>query len=243
MSLSLSAFLIVRRVSPKRLGKRGMLASLFLCLSTSCFVFSLQFTDAANTLVIFATSPLLAAVASRYFLQEKLPLVTWMATVVALCGVGLSLLDGASRGILRGEVIALCGALCLASHFTALRWWRSADGPLSIWAAGWLVGVVALTQAKPFSPHSSDWLWIILLGSIVLPMAFASMSIGPRYLPAPEVGLLLLGETVLGPVWVWYFLGEEPGSATLFGGGIVIVTLFIHSLVIRQIRSRNQNRR
>jgi len=53
--------------------------------------------------------------------------------------------------------------------------------------------------------------------------------LGPRYLPAPEVGLILLLETVLGPYWVWLALGEDPGARALAGGAIVIGVLVLHS--------------
>ena len=78
--------------------------------------------------------------------------------------------------------------------------------------------------------------WTALLGLVVLPTAFGLMAVGPRYLPAPEVGLLLLGETVLGPIWVWLVLGETPGSSTLTGGALVILTLALHG-AYRKLRS------
>ncbi|MFT5400060.1 MAG: drug/metabolite transporter (DMT)-like permease [Gammaproteobacteria bacterium] len=63
------------------------------------------------------------------------------------------------------------------------------------------------------------------------------MFIGPRYIPAAEVGLLLLLESILGPVWVWLVLHEEPGPRTLFGGGIVLMTLAINTIwVLRQTK-------
>ena len=59
----------------------------------------------------------------------------------------------------------------------------------------------------------------------MVPIGSALMFLGPRYIPAPEVGLLMLLESVLGPVWVWLALGEAPGDYTLLGGAIVLLTL------------------
>ena len=234
MSLGFSLFVIWKKLPLKELQGKGWLAACFLALSTTCFVFSLESTQAANTLVIIATSPLLAAVGSWIFLREKVPLATWLAILVATGGVVASLADGFGRGSLEGELFALGSAICMASHFTTLRWWKSAHGPLSIWGAGWLVALLALPSARPFSPEPSDWGWILLLGGLILPAAFGMMAVGPRYLPAPEVGLLLLGETVLGPLWVWLALAERPGAATLVGGTVVIFTLIAHSLYRRE---------
>jgi drug/metabolite transporter (DMT)-like permease len=68
------------------------------------------------------------------------------------------------------------------------------------------------------------------MGLYMLPVGTALMFLGPRYIPAPEVGLLLLLESILGPVWVWLALGEEPGSSTLLGGAIVLSTLAINTV-------------
>lgn len=236
MTLGFSLFLWWKRLSPARLGGRGWLAASFLAISTTCFVFSLESTHAANTLVIIATSPLLAAIFSRFFLKESVPLVTWAAIALALIGVFWSLHDGLGRGNLKGELFAAVSAVCMASHFTTLRWWKSAYGPVSIWGAGVLTVLASLPLASPLSIPREDVGWTALLGLVVLPTAFGLMAVGPRYLPAPEVGLLLLGETVLGPIWVWLVLGETPGSSTLTGGTLVILTLALHG-AYRKFRS------
>lgn len=234
MSCGLTVFLVWKKVPFSELKAKGWLAASFLALSTSCFVFSLQETHVANTLVIIATSPLLAALMSWLFLKERVPTVTWVAILVAMLGVGMSLLDGFGRGSLSGEGFALVSAFTMAAHFTTLRWWRSDNGSLSVWGAGLLVAILTLPLAQPFAVPREDVAWLILLGAVVLPLAFGMMAVGPRYLPAPEVGLLLLGETVLGPLWVWLALGERPGQATLVGGVIVVGTLFAHSLYRRR---------
>lgn len=235
MSFGFSLFLVATRRHPSNLSGKGWLAALFLAGSTTCFVFSLQETHAANTLVIIATSPLIAALLSKYLLHEDIPRATWLAIITATAGVSLSLLDGSGRGSLRGELLATGSAICMASHFTALRWWKSKDGPLAVWGAGWLAGLIALPFADVGAVPSEDWKWVFLLGLGVLPLAFGLMATGPRYLPAPEVGLLLLGETVLGPLWVWLALSERPGWATLTGGAVVVLTLTLHSLSRRQV--------
>ncbi len=77
----------------------------------------------------------------------------------------------------------------------------------------------------------SDAGLLLLLGGLVLPVAFAMITLGPRYLQAPEVSLILLTETVLGPLWVWLALNEVPHSRTLIAGLLIIGTLLIHTLL------------
>ncbi len=106
---------------------------------------------------------------------------------------------------------------------------------------GLVAAAIALPLADPLSPQGIDIFWIGLLGLVVIPIAFGLITTGPRYLPAPEVGLIMLLETVLGPIWVWIALGEEPPPMSLVGGAIVIVALAVHSLV--RLRQQQAARR
>ena len=72
--------------------------------------------------------------------------------------------------------------------------------------------------------------YLLIMGLYMLPVGTALMFLGPRYIPASEVGLLLLLESILGPVWVWLAIGEEPGASTLLGGAIVLSTLAINTV-------------
>ena len=69
---------------------------------------------------------------------------------------------------------------------------------------------------------------LVLLGLVVIPVAFTLISQGPRYLPAAEASLLMLLETVLGPLWVWLALGERASALSLTGGAVVLVTLAVY---------------
>ena len=64
----------------------------------------------------------------------------------------------------------------------------------------------------------------------MLPVALALLTLGPRYIPAPEAAMLSLLETVLGPLWVWLVISEQPDESTIIGGAIVVGTLLVHSL-------------
>ena len=90
----------------------------------------------------------------------------------------------------------------------------------------------------PLSISAADLGYLMIMGIYMLPLGTALMFIGPRYIPAPEVGLLLLLESVLGPLWVWLALGEQPGTHTLLGGAIVLSTLALNAAwALRQNRA------
>ena len=76
----------------------------------------------------------------------------------------------------------------------------------------------------------SDFGYLLVMGLYVVPVGTALMYVGPRYIPAAEVGLLLLMESILGPIWVWLVFAEQPGVNTLVGGAIVLSTVVINTI-------------
>ena len=101
-----------------------------------------------------------------------------------------------------------------------------------------VVPIVYFLGAQPLLVAPVDAGLLLLLGTVILPISFAMITLGPRYLQAPEVSLILLTETVLGPIWVWLALGEVPHSKTLVAGLLILGTLLIHTLLsLRQLQT------
>ena len=80
----------------------------------------------------------------------------------------------------------------------------------------------------PYDTSDSDLFYLFIMGFVMLPVAATLMFMGPKYISAPEVGLMMLLESIFGPLWVWLVLNEYPGDMVLIGGAIVLITLFIH---------------
>jgi drug/metabolite transporter (DMT)-like permease len=95
--------------------------------------------------------------------------------------------------------------------------------------AGLIAATVCAMFAASLSVTGRDIILLMLMGLFVLPVSFALITLAPRYLPAPEVGLVLLLETLLGPLWVWFALGERVSGLTILGGAVVVSTLVVHS--------------
>ena len=58
---------------------------------------------------------------------------------------------------------------------------------------------------------------------------FVLVTIAPRFIPAEEVNLFFLLETILGPIWVWLVIKEQPSIETIVGGLVIIFTIAVHS--------------
>jgi len=242
MALGLGGFLVLyhRRQTPARfraMGANGLLVAVILAAGSVLFILALNNTSVANTLVIVAAAPLIAAVFSHAFLGEPASPRTWGAVVVALSGIVVLASGSARGGTLAGDLAALGTAVCMAGSLVLIRRVRSANMLPAMVLSGGLGALVVAPWTAPFS-IAPDQTWLLLiLGLVVLPVSFGLLTLGPRYLPAPEVGLILLLETVLGPLWVWLVIGEEPGQRALVGGAIVIGALVGHSLLMLRRRA------
>ena len=60
---------------------------------------------------------------------------------------------------------------------------------------------------------------------------FVLVTIAPRFITAAEVNLFFLLETIVGPIWVWLIVKEQPTNETIFGGIVIIVTIAVHSFL------------
>jgi len=222
----------------RRIGRAGLGIALGFGGSSACFVAAVEHTTVANTLVIIASAPMFAALFSRIFLDERVRPRTLVAIGGTFCGILLVMGDGLARGDVLGNLAALATAIFMAGAFVVMRLKRDVNmiPAVALGSALPALGTLAAGLAAPLSvPLENVWL-LILMGFVLLPISFGLISIGPRYIPAPEVSLLLLLETVLGPLWVWLVIGENVGTMTLIGGAVVISTLAFNSaLSLREI--------
>jgi drug/metabolite transporter (DMT)-like permease len=119
----------------------------------------------------------------------------------------------------------------LGTCFALTRRYRERYVVPAMALSGVFSALLVLPVASPLSVASSDVAALGVMGLVVLPLSFGLIFLGPRYIPAPEVSLVLLLEAVLGPYWVWLALGEEPSARTLVGGSVVLATLALHSVL------------
>ena len=214
----------------RAIGLPGVGAMFMWTLSSLFFVSALFHTSVANTLVLLSTSPVFAAFVSWLWLRETIGLHTVLAIVVLTASVGLIVSDGYQQGHWAGDLFALGASLCLACTFVFTRKAGDCDMTPAVALSGLLVALIALPFATPLPLSLEANLLFALLG-IVLTISLTLLFVGPRYIPAPEVSLMLPLETVLGTGLVWLVLDEQPTASTLLGGAIVIATLIVHSMV------------
>ena len=212
------------------------------------FTLAVAETSVVLVLVCLAVSPVFAALISRLLLGEQTYAATWLVIAVAFGGVALAVLDAEAvkmvtrqggGSVLLGAGFALMAALLIGANFVCLR----ADPRINVvlvTAAGTLFsGLVGLALAAPASLWEGDPLMISISGALILPLSFFCLTSATRYTQAANISLLMILETVLGPVWVWLFVGEQPGNRALLGGLIVVSALIFY---IRYMVRKSQAR-
>ena len=127
------------------------------------------------------------------------------------------------------DAFALLTALCMAGAFTMSR---RVQEPLGL--APSLGGGMSALVLAPFVPAfgfetPGQAVLTVLEGAVLMPVALGLIALAPRCLPAPQVGLFLLLEAVLGPLWVWLFIGETPTANAVLGGVIVVSAIGVHT--------------
>jgi len=181
--------------------------------------------------VIFACTPLIAAMFSKLLFGEGMTRSTQIAVVCVAAGLVVVASGSLDSGQWIGDALAMVNTAILGLGFAIIRGRRQSN-LIPATAVGLLLAALIAAAFAEFPPlRTVQWLWLILGGAVLLPVALSLITVGPRYLPAPEAAMLGLLETIFGPFWVWLVIGENPGWRSIAGGSIVITVLFVHALV------------
>ena len=208
-----------------RLTRQGVVVAVSFAIANLAFIFSIQNTVVANTLVIMSLSPLFAALLSYFLFREPISTGTWLAAVAIFLGLTMVFYGSLATGGVVGDLAALVTSLCVAISLVLMREHRDISMvPALAWSSG-LACLAALPFASPASLSGTALILMLVLGLIVLPASLTMIGLAPRYLPAPEVGLYLLLETLIGPVIVWLLVAEAPRLNDLIGGAVLLSAL------------------
>ena len=238
MSLSLVVIIfscIITKSNPKtfmkRLDRYDLLMGIFLSLAFATYVFSMLYTSVASTLFILGITPFLAAIIAWYYLKEKPKLIVWITMIVATTGVFLMVSDGMVFGKTFGNILAFFSALLFAMTLVVARYSKKENvlgGTFLGGAFACLIGLIAsLLLNHGLLISSYDMSLSLFMGAFTIGLGITLVTTGTPFVPAAEVSLLVLIESVLGPIWVWIFLSEAMTTFELVGGILIFAALII----------------
>jgi drug/metabolite transporter (DMT)-like permease len=211
-------------------GRAGAIVAVTNTFANIMFIAAVTMTTAANIVFILALNPIFCAIFARVTLKETLHPVVATSVALALVGVLIIVWDGLTTGTYAGDMMALGVAICTAIALTAVR--QSGKNVIPSLAVGSLASALIaylFLAADPATLSAESWGWLALNGLLVMPLASGLIALGPMYIPAAEVALLFLLDTVFTPIWIWLIFGELPTRNALLGGVIIFATLLMLS--------------
>ena len=219
-------------VKPK-IWRKSFVALVFVQMANVfCFAYGIYLAPVAIVLIAVATVPVFSIILGAVVLKEAVDMRTWAIVVIVFFGVTLSVIgdinsyDIFNLSSILGGLCGLVVAFSLACNFVIIRKDKEVAFPLALGTGGILCGLLAFY----FWPSASEinlkgMFYISITGLLILPLSFILLSRASRMTPASNVSIIMLLETILGPLWVWTFTNESPQFLTIIGGIIVILAL------------------
>ncbi|MGF1681910.1 DMT family transporter [Photobacterium minamisatsumaniensis] len=214
----------------KESGWQVLISGLLMLGSAAGLVLSISHTSIANTFVILSASPALAAVFSWMFLGEVTKRSTWLAIASVMVGIAIVVSGSFKSGNLLGDGLALFAVFCLSLNQTQLRKYQNVSRMASVGFGGLFLAISMFFIATPSEYGVNTWLIMGVMGLFTAPFGRVLSQVATRYITAPEVGMILMIETVLASVWAYTFFDEIPPAASIIGGLIILITIFIYVL-------------
>ena len=212
-------------------GYKGIAYILTFSITNIAFVVSIQNTNVANTLVMIATSPMLSAILSNIFLNENPDKKTWVAIFVTFVSVIYIFYDSIKIGNLYGDILGFVAALGLAIGAVIIRSAKKLNLVPSAVIGKLFVASFAIFFVNDYTLDKNNLIIVPLMCVMCVAIPFVLVTIAPRFIAAAEVNLFFLLETIIGPIWVWLIIKEQPTIETIFGGMVIIATIATHSFL------------
>lgn len=224
------------------MGRTGLGMAVCFAIASTCFIMALSRTSVANALVIQSLSPFMAGLLGWLWMGERVAPRTWAAMGLALLGSAIMVsryfYSTPVAGSLAGDLLAFTVALAFAVATVFLRRRRQVQMLPAAALAALLTSCVSFAAARPASAGPVDLGLLALFGALQLGTGMILFTAGARRIPVAEASLIAVLESVLGPVWVWLALGENPGVPSLVGGVIVLGALAGHTALDLHLERR-----
>ena len=213
----------------KKAGLAGLLGGFVMSFSFIAFVFAMMNTSVANVVFIISTQTMFLALFGYFYLNEKISAISFASIILAMSGIIIMIGDSFNEGTLFGNLVALVIPICFSVLVMVVRKNSNLDMVPAVWYASIFSILYGVLMTNTFSFSYNDILMGSLLGIPQLTFGFVCITIGSRTTTSATIGLLMLTETLFGPIWVWLFLNEIPPVSVFLGGVIIILAIITKS--------------
>ncbi|RXJ77084.1 EamA family transporter [Arcobacter sp. F155] len=216
-----------------------LISGLLMGFANMFFINSVKHTTIANAVIIISSSPLFATLFAYLFYKEKPQKNIFIATIFIFVGLLIIFSQQLSGGNLFGDILALLCAMSFSLNFVVMSKHTGVNRFAVLAFAGVCITVMSLFFIESYEVDTTSLYILLVAGLLVSPFSRIFVLIGTKTLPASEISLLTILETILAPIWAFIFLNEIPVMNTIWGGLIILATLIINSLYIIKI-SKNK---
>ena len=209
------------------IGLPGFFGGIVLSCGYAGYVFAMYNTTVANANFIIQTQTIFLAIFGYIFLKEKISILTITSIVLAFSGIFLMLGGSLTSGQMVGNIAAFIMPISFAVLILTVRKYPNVDMiPLQL-----IAGIGAIILGYLFSSQIIVSLYDIFLGFIAgffqVGLGFIFITVGAKTTPSALVGIIMLTEAILGPLWAWLFINETPPLVVLAGGSIVLIAVVL----------------
>ena len=220
-------------------GLPGIFGGIILSFGFCGYVFAMYNTTVANTNFIISLQILFLAIFGYFFLKEKISTITLISIILAITGVLLMVGNSLTPGELSGNLAAFTMPISFAVLIMIVRKYPTVDMIPAQFVAGvcsCLIGFILSTKIM-VSPH--DIFLGFLAGFFQVGFGFIFITIGARTTPSAMVGIIMLSESVLGPIWAFLFVSEIPSTYGLIGGVIILSAVLLQFSTLLNKNKKN----
>ena len=210
-------------------GVPGILGGFVMSFSFVAFIIAMNNTTVANVVFIISTQTMFLAIFGFFYLKEKVSLIGSSSIFLAMSGILIMVGDSISTGSLFGNLVALVIPINFAIYVMIIRKNSNLDMVPAMLYSGIFSLIYGAILSNSFEFTSHDLFMGFLLGVPQLALGFICITIGSRTTASATVGLLMLMETLCGPLWVWLFLNEIPPISVFLGGAVIISAIILKS--------------
>ncbi len=209
------------------LGFPGFFGGFILSLGFSGYVFAMYNTTVANANFIIQTQTIFLAIFGYFFLKEKISVITLTSIILAISGILLMVGRSLSPGEMSGNIAAFIMPISFATLILVVRKYPTVDMVPAQFVAGVFALLIGLLMSEKIMISPNDIFLGFLAGFLQLGLGFIFITIGAQRTPSAMVGIIMLTEAVLGPLWAWLFINEQPPFIVIIGGSIVIFAVLL----------------
>ena len=217
------------------LGIPGLIYAILIALGSTTFVISIENTYVANTLIMIALLPFATAILSSIFLKEHPSKRMWLTIIACFAVVLFIFYDSYQGNRLYGDFFGLLTAIMVGGSAVVVRYGKNFNFLPALLLSKFFIMLIAIIFMQNFPEtlfvDQKNLYLIIAMGVFAVFIPLAMITLAPRYIPAYEVEIFFVLETILGPVWVWLVIHEQQTNKTIIGGVFIIIIILIHTIL------------